>query len=662
MKKIRKLLIANRGEIAVRIAETARKMGIYTVTIYAADDSDSLHVQKADEKYSLGNGDLKETYLNISKIIEIAKSTACDAIHPGYGFLSENSEFADACQRNEILFIGPSSDVIKLMGNKQRANHFVKSLGLPVLEEVKVSEELTNKRLTYQEFPLLLKAVAGGGGKGMRMVYTKDKLHEAIEAASSEAFALFGDGSVYAERLIKNPRHIEVQLLGDKYGNIIHLYERECSLQRRYQKIIEEAPSVSVDKFLRKKITDAALLIGKSVGYTGAGTVEFLIENNSNFYFLEMNTRIQVEHPVTEMVTGIDIVKEQILVAMGAKLNYRQEDIKIAGHAIEARIYAEEPLENFMPSPGKILYYQKPRSENLRIDGCILTGYEVKHQYDPMLAKVVSFGQNRSDAIKRLYNGLSNITLHGLKNNISFLKSILENRNYLYNKISTAFIDENLSVLTQKEPVHAEKLPIFLIAAALIVKLRKSNDHISGHESVWTKIGLWRHLLMIPLVLDNIMYSLEISTSDDTIFKIQFEDHQYNINCVVLNQNKLRFVLEDNSYTVRFSVNHAGEIWITCLNQTLVLKRADMPDFRSNRFTPEHDNDFKSSVVSPMYGKIFKILVSEKDEIRKNDTILIIDSMKTENKILSPSSGKILRLHVREGDQVKTNMLLAEIG
>ncbi|MBN2612468.1 MAG: ATP-grasp domain-containing protein [Bacteroidales bacterium] len=659
---IKKILIANRGEIAVRIARTAKEMGISTVTVYAEDDHDSPHIGVADEAYCLGSGNLTDTYLNIQKIIDVTKAAKCDAIHPGYGFLSENAEFARACIDNNVVFIGPSPGVIKLMGNKREANHFVKSLGIPVLEALPVVDNFKKLPESLPPFPLLVKAVAGGGGKGMKIAGSQKELKDALESASREALTAFGNGEVYIEKLVEHARHIEVQLLGDNFGNIIHLFDRECSLQRRYQKVMEEAPSPSLTPELRKKITGAAVQIARAVSYNGAGTIEFLLGNTGDFYFLEMNTRIQVEHPVTEFITGTDIVREQILIASNNKLSFTQEELLIKGHAIEARVYAENPSDNFRPSPGKILYWWHPELTNLRVDTGIKSGYELKYQYDPMIAKIIAYGEDRGKAISKLQNGLSGTVIHGMVSNLTFLQTLTSDNNFLINKISTTYIEENLVRLntSTRQDTSANDI-MFLIAAAIIIKYNKDNSQIVENVNIWQKIGLWRHLMILTVEINKTRHEVEIKQHGKTSFLFYINGQESEISSTILKENLVFFEMDGTKYQFEYSVTTDGEIWLTGMQQTVVVKRKDILSKQVEAATELYNVEHEKTIVSPMHGKILKVLVSENCEITKNDTLLIIDSMKTENRIMAPLSGKIGKVYVKEGDQVKTNMLLAEI-
>lgn len=458
----RKVLVANRSEIAVRIMRALRELGIKSVAIYSDADRHAIHTYYADEAYPLGGNHPKDTYLNIKKIIQIAKQAQVDAIHPGYGFLAENPSFAYACEKEGIVFIGPSSRVIELMGNKIVARRVMKEAGVPVVPgsdgEVRSLEEVLQvaEKVGY---PVIIKAAAGGGGIGMRIVRTPGELEQAMEQARATALSAFGDASVFIEKYVSNPRHIEFQILADKYGNVIHLGERECTIQRRHQKLLEEAPSPVMTEELRQKIGVIAVQAAKAVNYVNAGTVEF-IYSNGHFYFIEMNTRIQVEHPITEMVTGVDIVKEQIRIAAGEPLSIRQEDVVIRGHAIECRINAEDPLNNFAPSPGKLLGYRSPGGIGARVDSGVFTSYTIPPFYDPMISKLVVWGRDREEAIRRMERALYEYIIVGPKTNIPFHKAVLANERFRRGELTTHFLSEESSLFSEMERIMVEEKPL----------------------------------------------------------------------------------------------------------------------------------------------------------------------------------------------------------
>ena len=440
---IRKVLIANRGEIAVRVIRACKEMGIKTVAIYSEADKEAMHTQLADESICVGTAKSKDSYLNESNIISAAVITKCNAIHPGFGFLSEKAEFAAICEECNIKFIGPSSEVINIMGNKSKAREMMKKAGVPIVpgseglirsfKEAKIEA----KRIGY---PVMIKASAGGGGKGIRIVKSEDELENSFLTAKSEAKINFGDDSVYMEKFIENPRHIEFQILADSFGNVVHLGERDCSIQRRNQKLLEEAPSSILSDELREKMGRAAVDAAKAVGYTNAGTIEFLVDKHKNFYFMEMNTRIQVEHPITEMVTSVDIVKEQLRIANGEELSITQEDINVKGHSIECRINAENPSKNFAPSPGKIEFLNLPGGNGIRVDTAVYPGYTIPPVYDSMIAKVIVHGNNREEAINKMIRALDEFVIDGVECNIDFQIDILNNERFKLGIFDTSFI------------------------------------------------------------------------------------------------------------------------------------------------------------------------------------------------------------------------------
>ncbi len=442
-----KILIANRGEIAVRIIRACKEMGIKTVAVYSEIDVDSVHVHMADEAVCIGPASSKKSYLNIDNIISAALVTKCEAIHPGYGFLSENPELVNACEINDIKFIGPKKEHLEKMGNKSEARKTMIEAGVPV---VPGSENSTNVPLDALNiakeigFPVMIKAASGGGGRGMRIVYNEKEFIDKFNMAKSEASTAFNDDTMYVEKFIEKPRHIEFQILADAYGNVIHLGERDCSLQRRNQKVLEEAPCVVINEELRNKMGEMALRAARAVNYVSAGTIEFLLDEDNNFYFIEMNTRIQVEHPVTELITGVDLIKEQIKIGYGEKLYITQDQVKINGHAIECRINAEDPKENFRPSPGQIEGYFAPGGYCVRLDSHIYSGYPIPPTYDSMIGKLIVWGKDRDEAINRMKRALDEMVVTGVKTNIEFQKEILNNERFLANRIYTSFIEREI--------------------------------------------------------------------------------------------------------------------------------------------------------------------------------------------------------------------------
>lgn len=442
-----KILIANRGEIAVRIIRACKEMNIKTVAVYSEADKYSLHAKLADEAICIGPAQSNKSYLNIKNLIEAANITGSDSIHPGFGFLSENSKFAQICEESNIKFIGPKSDVIDLLGNKSNSKKLMQQAGVPVIPGSKGSIKNIKEAKQICDnigYPIMLKAAAGGGGKGIRVVNSEDELEQNYNIVKQEAKNSFSSDEIYVEKFIKNPRHVEIQILADEHGNIVHLGERDCTIQRNHQKIIEETPSTAIDEKLRNKMGAAAVKAAKIAGYTSCGTVEFLVDSDKNFYFMEMNTRIQVEHPITEMRTGIDIVKEQIKIAAGEELKFKQKDIKFKGHSIECRINAENPSKNFMPCPGKIEDIHFPGGNGVRVDTAIYNGYVIPPYYDSMIAKIIVHGTTRNEAISKMKRALEELVIEGPDTNRDFLFEIIKNPNFIRGKFDTSFIETEI--------------------------------------------------------------------------------------------------------------------------------------------------------------------------------------------------------------------------
>jgi acetyl-CoA carboxylase biotin carboxylase subunit len=492
---IQKILVANRGEIAIRVMRSCRELGIKSVAVYSDIDRKAMHVRYADEAYNVGPAPSNESYLNAEKILEVAKKANVDAIHPGYGFLSENAEFAGKVAEAGIIFIGPSPEAILAMGDKLTARQKMIENGVPVVpgtkEPVKSEEELV-KTVESIGYPVMLKASAGGGGKGMRLVRNKEDLISSYRMAKSEASSSFGDDAVYVEKYIESPHHIEFQVLADKHGNTIHLFERECSVQRRHQKVVEETPSPLMTPELRDEMGKQAVAAAKSVNYEGAGTVEFLVDNDRNFYFLEMNTRLQVEHPVTELVTGKDLVKAQILIADGQPLPYKQEELSQIGHAIECRIYAEDHKKNFMPSPGLIQQIVEPLGQGVRTDGYVYEGYEIPYHYDPMISKLITWAPTRDEAIKRMKRALYEYKITGVKTSIPFLVKIMDTKDFYEGKYDTHFIEKNLDTLLDDSNCDkaCEDIALFIAYLEYNDKIKKRN--VSDNVETRSQSNGWK--------------------------------------------------------------------------------------------------------------------------------------------------------------------------
>jgi len=496
----KKILIANRGEIAVRIIRACREMGISTVAVYSEADRRSWHVQLADEAVCIGPAPAGESYLNIDNIIKAAKEKKAEAIHPGYGFLAENPLFSLRCEKEGIVFIGPNSKAMDLVGDKVRSRQTVEKAGVPIIPGMKcVYKEISEYELEANKigYPIMIKASAGGGGKGMRIVRSKEKLKSSLEGGMREAKSAFGDESVYLEKCIQEPRHVEFQILADNHGNVVHLFERECSIQRRHQKIIEESPSQALDDELRDRMGEVAKKVIKATGYNNAGTVEFLLDKDKKFYFLEVNARLQVEHPVTELITGLDIVQHQIAIAAGEKLSLRQDSLSQNGHAIECRIYAEDPQNNFLPSSGKILFLNEPSGPGIRLDSGIYSGCEVPIFYDPILSKLIVWAENKEMACQRMIQALDNYVILGVKTSITFLKDIVSSPNFKKSQTTTDFIEKYFKNWSGSQKDNKNK-ELALMAASFLTQNKgydvktEEKGGIKRSFSPWRTLGRWR--------------------------------------------------------------------------------------------------------------------------------------------------------------------------
>jgi acetyl-CoA carboxylase biotin carboxylase subunit len=486
---MKKILIANRGEIALRVMRSAKEMGINTVAIFSEADRTSPHVKYADEAVCVGPAPSSESYLNVDKIIEVCKELSVDAIHPGYGFLSENADFARRLYNENITLIGPSAEAMEMMGDKLKAKAAVKQYDVPLvpgtdekITDVALAKEIANSI----GYPILIKAAAGGGGKGMRVVETADSFEEQMQLAVSEATSSFGDGSVFIERYVGSPRHIEIQVLADSHGNVVHLFERECSVQRRHQKVIEEAPSAVLTNEMREAMGQCAVNVAKSCNYLGAGTVEFLLDENKEFYFLEMNTRLQVEHPVTEMITGIDLVKEQIHIAMGKPLSFTQNDLHIQGHAMEVRVYAEDPMNNFAPDIGRLKTYKLPESIGVRIDNGFEEGMDIPIYYDSMISKLITYGKDREEAISKMIRAIRDYTIVGVKTTLPFAELVMQNKHFVSGDFDTHFIKKHFNVKDLEES-REDEAHIAALLSKHVLSNHKTSMSVSSSESSLSK-------------------------------------------------------------------------------------------------------------------------------------------------------------------------------
>lgn len=650
MNAFKKILIANRGEISVRIIRTARKMGIQTLAVYAEADRNSLHVSLADEAVFLTGTDLQETYLNQQLLIQIALERQVEAIHPGYGFLAENASFAEAVQKAGLIFIGPTPDQIRLMGEKKEAIELARSLEIPVLNSLQGNKTELFENADQIGYPLMVKASAGGGGKGMFIVPSKNELKLTLEKAERQAFDYFNNGDLLIEKYIPNARHIEVQLLGDHYGNLVHIFERECSIQRRFQKIIEEAPSVSVNEVLRKNLCLAALKIGHSVGYRGLGTVEFLVNDNGHFWFLEMNTRIQVEHPVTEAVTGIDLVKEQLLVAAGNPLQIRQKDIRMNGHAIEARICAENSETHFHPSSGIIEQVWFSNQPTVRTDTFIQKRTEISPLYDSLLAKQIIHAPDREQAITGLQQSLSETAIAGIQTNIPFLLQILADPRFRNNKISTSFL--NIYLFEKLEN------PAPLVAAYLFFHFFRKREQA---KSLWQYLGFWRQNMYLTIWIDGKeteLHMIQRTAGIELFFQDKiflFEDAKWDEQKLVLkteNREMMFFVQEKEKETQIFFLGKGYSIRSNLIpGQVQINKKVSNPQ-----------KHFQEKIISNLYGKVISLEVAVGDWVDEGTVLLTIESMKSEFRVLCPQAAVIKKVCIENGQMIKDGQLLVELG
>jgi acetyl-CoA carboxylase biotin carboxylase subunit len=492
--KIKKIVIANRGEIALRVMRTAKEMGISTVAVFSEADRLAPHVRYADEAYCIGAAPSDQSYLKGEKIIQVALNCGADAIHPGYGFLSENATFAQAVANAGLIFIGPSAHSIELMGSKLGAKEAVKKYGVPLVPGSEGAVTDVNEAVNYANqigYPVLIKASAGGGGKGMRVVQNAEEMEEQMQRAMSEAASAFGDSAVFVEKYILNPKHIEIQILGDQHGNVVYLFERECSIQRRHQKVIEEAPSAILTPQVRKAMGEAAVKVAKACNYYNAGTVEFVVDKNLNFYFLEMNTRLQVEHPVTEQITGIDLVRQQILIAEGASLPFTQDDLQIKGHAIEIRVYAEDPANNFLPDIGKLTTYRRPQGNGIRVDDGIEEKMEIPIFYDPMIAKLVATGNTRQEAIQKMLRAIDEYKITGVETTLPFCRFVLQHESFISGHFDTGFVDKYFKPELLQTTPDTTTQELAAIVAAMVLQQNKSNT-TEPTSSAATQTSNWK--------------------------------------------------------------------------------------------------------------------------------------------------------------------------
>jgi geranyl-CoA carboxylase alpha subunit len=659
MKHFDSILVANRGEIAQRVMRSAQQQGYRTIAIYSEADALAPHVQFADEAVMIGPPAASESYLRSDKILEAARLTGAQAIHPGYGFLSENADFSRACTEAGIVFIGPSSDAIEIMGNKAASKRRMLAAGVPCIpgyQDEDQSDAALQAAAAEIGVPIMVKAAAGGGGRGMRLVESLDELAAALVAARSEAENAFGSGELILEKAVLRPRHVEIQVFGDEQGNVIHLGERDCSVQRRHQKVVEEAPCPVMTEALREAMGTAAVSAAKSINYVGAGTVEFLLDADNNFYFLEMNTRLQVEHPVTEMITGLDLVAMQLRVAHGYPLPLTQRDVVLNGHAIEVRLYAEDPANDFLPATGIASVWSPAGGDGIRVDHGLAEGQAISPFYDPMVAKVIAWGEDRSIARRRLVRALEGTALLGLPNNREFLLDVLRQPDFIEGRATTAFIADHYSAQTPAETeASAQHLAL---AACLLYRQARHEARAIAVSALPTMDGytgarVLRNRYRFGPVEQSIDVLVEELAPGE--FQVQVGDLLLSLQWVDEDSNCVRVRLDGIQLTAQYCLPARGQAQVqlrgaaVAVTDALALASADEPTAGSGM------------IVAPMHGNLMSLLVQPGDRVNAGQDVAVIEAMKMEHRLSSPISGEVIAVHVAEGEQVASAAIVLEI-
>ena len=649
MKTLSTLLVANRGEIAVRVMRTARALGIRTVAVYSDADEDALHVREADQAIRLGGPIVSDSYLSQEKVLAAAIEAGADAIHPGYGFLSENSDFAAACEQASIVFIGPPNRAIEVMGDKARAKRAMLEASVPCIPGYQgEAQDIETLLLAAEDIglPVMIKAAAGGGGRGMRLVTDLSQLQDAIGLAQSEAQNAFGSSELIIERAVLRPRHVEVQVFADQHGHVVHLGERDCSIQRRHQKVIEESPCPVMTPELRSAMGEAAVNVARAVDYVGAGTVEFLLDEEGRFYFLEMNTRLQVEHPVTEMVTGFDLVEWQIRVARGEPLPAEQDDIELLGHSVEVRLYAEEPEKGFLPSTGPVRLFDFPEGEGIRIDSGVASGDEVSPYYDAMVAKIISYGETREDARRRLVATLQDGALLGLGNNRDFLIDALEQQTFKDGLATTAFIAEHYG-----DQFTPPKVPgAFVVGAAVIQHLLAMGEAherapLVSHELLdWSSRG--RAISIREYRIDEVEVSVKLETLSAGQYQVVFQGEEFMVEFMGMSDTDCE--LQINGWREKFNFVQEAPATLLFANATYSMTLTDY-----TRVSPEAvDAAAGGTVVAPMHGLLLAVEVSENETVVKGQRLAVLEAMKMQHEIIAPADGVVLETPGMAGRQI----------
>jgi 3-methylcrotonyl-CoA carboxylase alpha subunit len=652
MKWIQKILIANRGEIACRIIRSCQDMGIATVAIHSDVDSNAKFVREADEAFCLSGNTSLESYLDVEKVLKAAKVTGADAVHPGYGFLAENADFARRVQDAGMIFIGPKAETIECMGSKIKAKDLMKEAKVPSIPGYQGKDQAVDQLMKHAKkigFPCMIKASAGGGGKGLKKVNKESELKEAIESAAREGKNSFNDATLLIEKFIESPRHIEIQVFGDEHGNVIHLFERECSLQRRHQKVIEEAPSSILTPELREKIGKTAVKAAKAVGYVGAGTVEFILDPKGNFYFMEMNTRLQVEHPVTEMITGLDLVKMQIQVAQGEPLSVSQDDLSINGHAIEARLYAENPWQDFLPVSGKILHLELPAVSGMRYDMGVESHDEISVYYDPMIGKVIAHAEDRQTCLKKISYALERLAVLGTTTNSDFLIRLLKHPEHIAGNFDTSFIDANLTSLLDRN--DESSIDRYLIAATLIDFLGQDKEAFYQQLAGFRNLPQTRtHSVFCGDDEHKILY--EVIDAAKHQFKFEFKD---SIDVTLNHLGKHEVILTLNGHRQRLCYTYNnGTLYFKQGGENLVFESL------SKHQEAVHHGE-QGGLTAPLPGKVLKILVKQGQKVAPGETLMIVEAMKMEHPIKADDDGEVQNIYFKENDLVKLGDVLLEV-
>ncbi len=666
------ILIANRGEIACRIIRTARLLGIKTVAVYSDADRDALHVDMASDAVYIGPAPATESYLNVEAIMAAIKETGADAVHPGYGFLSENADFAERLSEKGVTFIGPDPTAIRLMGDKIRSKKLAEKASVPTVpgHAEPVTSVADAKKIAKQiGYPVILKASAGGGGKGMRLVEDESQIEEGLRASTAEAESSFGDGRVFVEKFITDPRHIEIQILADGHGNVLHLMERECSIQRRHQKVVEEAPSSFVDEKMRAEMGAQAIALTKAVDYVSAGTVEFIVDKDKNFYFLEMNTRLQVEHPVTEFITDIDLVEQMIRVAAGEELSFNQEDIKINGWAMESRIYAEDPKRGFLPAIGRLIRYREPVTgvfgthKNVRVDGGVNEGDEITRFYDPLVSKLITHGATRDEAINHMRWALDEYYVRGIGNNIGFLAAVMMHPRFCSGDLTTNFITEEFGeYFVPEETIHEDFGMLAALAGAIHCRVLERDIQLTGRSMDNTVLprGDFELGQDWVVVINGESYPVSVPPSDGEI-EVRADGRNFVIATDwSTSQELLKGTVNGEDVCLQVDRNGSGyQLWHLGLRADVRILSPEAAEFL-DRMPPKKKADMTKKLLSPMPGLLVSVEVVEGQEVKADEALAVVEAMKMENQLLAERDGIVSVIHLDPGDSLDVGQVILE--